>query len=222
MAKRRSKQDVGANQDATPFDYSQAEWSNIEEPIRAIGKSLPNHLRELLVENARDYRAGIRMQPQAKERRDCQRILRLCEHLHQAISVIAEEQVEFFNIYGKRKEAKRDRRWVDNLLRGVLEIKLLAKDRITLKRDPPARVLFQDNVLYIWTLLGGQLRFSRSKRGPQGPLIRFFRAVTSPVMGASAPSLQSIPDIVRRRKKFPTLEAYMQAYHLTPDYGDSQ
>ena len=48
MAKRRSKQDVGAKQEALPFDYSQAEWSNIEEPIRAIGKSLPNDVRELL------------------------------------------------------------------------------------------------------------------------------------------------------------------------------
>jgi len=218
MAKRRSKQDVGAKQAAVPFDYSKAEWSNIEEPIRAIGKSLPNDVRELLVENARDYRAGITMQPQAKERRDWQRILRLCEHLHQVVSVMAEEEVKFFNIYGELKEAKRFRRWVDNSLRGVLQIKLLAKDRIKVERDPPARVLFQDNVLYIWTYLGGQLRFARHpKTGrPQGPLIRFFQAATIPVMGASAPSLESVPNIIRRRKKFSTLEAYMEAYHLMP------
>src|SRR5256885_770653 len=53
MAKRKSKQDVGAKQDAPPlFDYSQAEWSEIKAAAPAIlpdDKPLPNEVREALV-----------------------------------------------------------------------------------------------------------------------------------------------------------------------------
>jgi hypothetical protein len=36
----------------------------------------------------------------------------------------------------------------------------------------------------------------------RGPLVKYFFAVTSPVMGNDTPSLQSFPDIVKRQKSF--------------------
>jgi hypothetical protein len=222
MAKRRSKQDVGAKQDAPLFDYSPAEWSEIEAAARAIlpdGEPLPNAVRERLVEVARRYRADISLRPWPKDRCDWQKIVQLSERLHQAFSVVIEEGIDYYNIVGRPQSAEGVRRWRDGPLKAVLQIKLLAKDRLLsespmLGRDRPPRVWFQDEVLNIWIYLGGKLRFSRhpKTKRPQGPLIRFFRAVTTPVLGASAASLESLPEIIRRRKKIPTLEAWMEAY----------
>jgi hypothetical protein len=71
------------------------------------------------------------------------------------------------------------------------------------------KFMFQFKVLLIWTELGGELRISRhGKYGTvQGPLARFFRAVTVPVMGALAPSPESLPDIIRRQSRFLAFEA---------------
>jgi hypothetical protein len=38
-------------------------------------------------------------------------------------------------------------------------------------------------------------------------LARFFRAVTVPVMGALAPSPESLPDIIERQRRFLAFEA---------------
>jgi len=71
------------------------------------------------------------------------------------------------------------------------------------------KFMFQFKVLLIWTELGGELGISRhGKYGTiQGPLARFFRAVTVPVMGALAPSPESLPDIIRRQSRFLAFEA---------------
>jgi hypothetical protein len=207
MAKRRGKQDVGAKQEALPFDYSPAEWSNIEEPIRAIGQSLPNEVREALVKSARRYRARahVRMQPWPKERRDWQRIVQLSERLHQLVSVRVQGVVDYWNISGAPENAERLRRTLKDPLKGILQIKLVAKDILdhASKTDHRPAQIFQSYVLTIWTHLGGKLQSARhpATHKPQGPLIRFLRAVTIPVMGASAPSLESLPAIIRRRKR---------------------
>jgi hypothetical protein len=208
MAKRRSKQDKGAKQDAPLFDYSEAEWSEIEAAARAVlpdGEPLPNEMREVLVDRARLYQSRFRLHPLAKEKQNWRKIARLSERLHQALRVASKRTIECVKVAKSPREAKRTRRWLETYLEKLLEIKDLAEDmsippEVTDRR--PARVWYQIFVLNIWIGLGGKLRFSRSKRGPQGPLIKFFRAVTSPVMGASAPSLESIPDIVRRQKNY--------------------
>jgi hypothetical protein len=209
MAKRGSKQDVGAKQEAPLFDYSEAEWSNIEAAARAVlpdGKPVPSEVRHTLVQLARRYRVIITVRPWAEERRHWRRIMHLSESLEQAVLVMVEGAVASLNLNGLPEEAKCLRQQFRDPLRGILQIKNLAK--IGIGNLPkvyfrPARLDFQCDVLKVWALLGGQLRFSRHpKTGrPQGPLIKFFQAVTTPVMGASAPSLESLPDIIRRQKK---------------------
>jgi hypothetical protein len=198
MAKRRSKQDGGAKQDAPLFDYSPAEWSNIEEPIRAIGKSLLNNVRELLVGYADLYRFEMRLQTSAKDRRDWQTIARLSERLHQA--VLAKIQRARKSLRGYRlKSAPYN---LKEPLKGVLQIKKTAA-ALAGNRRLSTRITYQLLVLDLWVELGGKLQSTRHpKTGrPQGPLIRFFQAVTTPVMGASAYSLESLPAIIRRQKR---------------------
>jgi hypothetical protein len=67
----------------------------------------------------------------------------------------------------------------------------------------PHRDLLYDGVLLVWTENGGVLRFSTSRTGvPAGPLVRFFLACITPVMGAETPSVRSIPGIVRRERRY--------------------
>jgi hypothetical protein len=210
MAKRRSTEDAGAKQDATPFDYSEAEWSEIEAAARSVlpdGKSLPNEVRKALVERARTYRVGIRMRPLATQRRDWQKVMHLSERLIEALLVVCERGVQYFEIHGHPEEGEKFGREFEDHFRKILEVKFVAK--VMAAPPPPeadlvpARVGYQFDVLQVWIRLGGKLQFSRhpKTRKPQGPLIRFFRAVTNPVMGASAPSLESLPDIIRREKR---------------------
>jgi hypothetical protein len=58
-------------------------------------------------------------------------------------------------------------------------------------------------VLGTWMKIGGELKYSRNPNSKKlgGPLVRFFGAVTSPVLGADAPALESIKDIIDREKK---------------------
>jgi hypothetical protein len=166
---------------------------------------LPNEVREALVEYARLYQIRIKI-TLAKDNQDWQKIARLSERLHQALRIASERTIERIKLVLGPGEAKSFRRSIEARLENrLLELKNFAEDQIVSFEEVdyrPARVWYQCEVLRIWVRLGGKLRFSRSKRGPQGPLIRFFRAVTGPVMGASAPSLESIPDIVRRQKSF--------------------
>jgi hypothetical protein len=204
MAKRRSRQDVGAKQDAPLFDYSEAEWSEIEAAARAVlpdDKPLPNEVREALVEYACLYQIRIKL-TLAKDNRDWQKVARLSERLHQALRVASERSVQRIKVTLGPGKAKSVRRSIEaRLAKRLLELKDFAEHQIIpleAVNYRPVRVWYQSEVLRIWVYLGGKLRFSRSRRGPQGPLIRFFQAVTTPVMGASAPSLESIPDIIRR------------------------
>jgi hypothetical protein len=62
---------------------------------------------------------------------------------------------------------------------------------------------YYQSVLSMWVdHCGGQLKKSRDKttQKPKGPLLRFFVAVTYPVMGIDAPKPETIFDIVEREK----------------------
>jgi hypothetical protein len=74
---------------------------------------------------------------------------------------------------------------------------------VTGRSDP--QIIYFQCILFLWThFLAGKLKFSRDpkSRRIQGPLVRYFVAVTAPVMKDAAPSLQSLPDIVRRQALF--------------------
>jgi hypothetical protein len=68
--------------------------------------------------------------------------------------------------------------------------------------DP--QIIYFQGVLWLWTdFFGGELKFRRSAAGtPTGKLVRYFFAVTRPVMGRKTPSIASVPDIIKRQKAF--------------------
>jgi len=72
------------------------------------------------------------------------------------------------------------------------------------RREPS--VVYYQRILLLWKdTFGGRLAISRNgqqSRKIGGPLVRYFFAVTRPVMGDETPSLQSLPDIVDRQKDF--------------------
>jgi len=66
------------------------------------------------------------------------------------------------------------------------------------------RIFFFRDLFRVWTDLGGKLEFSRHPTGPrkgepQGPLIRFLRAATSPIMGEV--KLETLAKAVKREKQ---------------------
>jgi hypothetical protein len=203
---RQLRRSLGAKQDAPLFEYSQAEWSNIEAAIRAIRPDdwgpLPNMVREHLVNYARIYQIEVR-KSFVKDNQDWQKIAWLSERLYEALRAISGQVVEYLKIRLYPEKAKHFRQWPEVLL----EINDLAENMISPilgKADRhPARMRYQSLVLDFWVFLGGKLQSTRHpKTGrPGGPLIRFFQAVTTPVMGASAYSLESLPEIIRRRKR---------------------
>jgi hypothetical protein len=66
------------------------------------------------------------------------------------------------------------------------------------------RTMYFQQVLSLWTELGGEMKFSRNAISGEvgGPLVRFFQVVTAPVMRSDSPSLESIPDIIRRQRSY--------------------
>jgi hypothetical protein len=92
------------------------------------------------------------------------------------------------------------------------EILKQERDHIDILCDYRPRVRWQDAIrigyyrflLSIWTdLVRGPLKFSRHHdcHKPQGALIDFLHAVTGPVMGAEAPSLESLADAIKRERR---------------------
>jgi hypothetical protein len=66
------------------------------------------------------------------------------------------------------------------------------------------RLLYYRDLLRIWTkYIGGDLATARDPidGAPGGPLIQFLRAVTRPVMGEQAPSLEALRKAIRREKR---------------------
>ena len=123
---------MGAKQEALPFDYSQAEWSNIEAAARAIlpdDKPLPNEVRQELVDRARRFQTGSRV-TLAKDNQDWQKVARLSESLHQVLRVASERAVECVRVTHDPREAKRILRWLEAYLEKLLEIKDFAEDMI--------------------------------------------------------------------------------------------
>ena len=65
------------------------------------------------------------------------------------------------------------------------------------------RTMYLFKVLNVWIKCGGRLRFSRhpQSKAITGPLARYFCAVTRPVMGSNAPSLESLREIIGRHEQ---------------------
>jgi hypothetical protein len=225
-AKRSVRRRAPARAAATPeessslFNYSEEEWLAIETAIQAVRKgTLPKKIRKWLVGEARWYLAD-RIHP--NERREWEKAAFHVEKARQLISGIAERLLELFNKAGyaeKIGQAVVNRVFGEDL-GDLTRIRDEAKETAELNKKGPINGAHFDNmkfmyvfkVLLIWTSLGGELKVSRHPRhgNIQGPLARFFRAVTVPVMGPSAPSPESLPEILRRQRKFLAFEATPQ------------
>jgi hypothetical protein len=125
--------------------------------------------------------------------------------MRQDISVLAEQHVQFLKNAGHNKKSQSNtRRWyTDNFIDPLCGVSNKAQKSAELyPPDNNPRLRYEFQVLSVWTKLGGDLRISRHPKSGKVQLARFFRAVTVPVMGISAPSPESLPDIVRRQKRF--------------------
>lgn len=78
--------------------------------------------------------------------------------------------------------------------------------------DP--QVVYFQRVLWLWTdVFGGKLQSSHNASGEvSGPLVRYFFAVTRPVMGDETPSVESLPNIIERQRAF---DDYVRAHWTT-------
>jgi hypothetical protein len=175
----------------TFFDYSNQEWSEIEKAARsARNRPPPKRLRKELVDFACDY-LGARL-TRSQRRQAWQKVVPQVDRLQQTISVIACGPLQ--------------QHWLSVLS----DIRCGAEIAVTLSEGDPfyfknnPKMEYEFYVLSTWRSLGGKLKISRNSGTGKidGPLARFFRAVTVPVMGTLAPSLESLPDIVQRQKRF--------------------
>jgi len=208
------------------FDYSAAEWAEIKASIEAMTK-LPlqesdlDRVRRALLRVARRYLSEIAepLTPTQRKRlaaRSWRRVAHASEKLHVLLSACAEQRL------GELAEGQYLHSWerkkFDRLVNALVDLRVEANNwavhyderteedlpGILLARDMNnPRVVFQFEILNTWAKCGGKLRISRHpiNGAIRGPLARYFAAVTRPVMGSRAPSLQSLPSIVARQKE---------------------
>jgi hypothetical protein len=174
------------------FDYSEEEWSEIDKAARsARNRPLSKRIRKDLINFACDYFA-TRTSTRSRRRRAWEKAVRQVDRLQQTILV---------GQGGMRMD------WLSTLsdIRCTAEIAAIAlseEDPVYFENN--SKMEYEFSVLSSWESLGGKLKISRNSGTGKidGPLARFFRAVTVPVMRTLAPSPESLPDIVQRQKKF--------------------
>jgi len=212
---RRPIWSANAKEPVALFDYSEEEWSEIEAALQVLRKEiLPKTTRKELAGLARWYLAERAYPGRSEMQRAWRKVALLADRLQQVIVGMAEAHVELLrkagyatrsqeSVYREnyREDVSALSRIIDN---AQLSIKLYTRSSTDDAHYDNPKLMYEFKVLSTWTELGGELRVSRHpKKGKiQGPLARFFRAVTVPVMGTSAPSPESLPDIVRRQKRF--------------------
>jgi hypothetical protein len=192
------------------FNYSEDEWSKIAAATQSIRTgALPDEIRAELIGWARVYLARMAHSAPIEHRRWVNIARQACR-LEQALSDAVELNIQFLRKCGS--EEKDLTSWdMRRELETLSEIALLANAMAdTTQREPSdlrhfnsPRLMYEWEILEIWVQLGGRLGISRHPRTGkvQGPLARFFRAVTVPVMGASAPALETLRDAIARHEK---------------------
>jgi hypothetical protein len=185
---------MGAYQD---FDYTDEQWAAIEREI-ALVRSAPLNRSEksslfILYGNMylHSVRSGQSLEARLQERTELWTVVRnLAEELLPALNRAMAMHV-YNEKYIVRMTTLLDKLRNDAALFGKPWIQKSPKEE------------YYEDVLSIWVdHCGGQLKKSRDKttKKPKGPLLRFFMAVTYPVMGIDAPKPETIFDIVDREK----------------------
>jgi hypothetical protein len=97
----------------------------------------------------------------------------------------------------RQRSIARERERRERLLSSLeLEAQFFASLRGTAKQE------FYDTVLNCWHQAGGQFKRSRAPSGkPSGPTVLFVEAVTTPVMGKSAPGREAICKMIVDHRK---------------------
>ena len=193
------------------IDYSESQWAEIDasvqyaHSIQAVAKArLLKNDREFYRRVARDYLSAPSQAARTALQSDWQKVAALSKKLHQKVLNCIEQTVPY-NGDGDDNQLRELRIAVARS--SLFHIGLLEKIAKIMTRDSNGngnpRLIYQSKILEGWVVrLGGNLGISRHSRTQkvQGPLWRYFFAVAHPVMGASTPSPESLPDIVARQK----------------------
>jgi hypothetical protein len=176
------------------FDYSHKQWAAIETEV-ALVRSAPLTLseRRLLILTGDMYllRSTQSFEASCQERMESWTVVRnLAEELLTALNRAMATKVT--NVYNEKY-----------MVRMTTLLSELRDDAESFGRPWISKGDYYKSVLSMWVdHCGGQLKKSRDKttQKPKGPLLRFFVAVTYPVMGIDAPKPETIFDIVDREK----------------------
>ncbi len=183
------------------FDYSEAEWAEIEISVQAVRRtSLTTKEREALRAAARHYLSPRRAFRRAL-RAEWKKIGISFEKLRPKLSTCIEQTACVDDSNPKVTELRlMFASMALQHLDGLIRIASVLSDNPGRGDNP--RLTYQSKVLEQWVRLGGKLKLSRHSRTQkvQGPLARYFFSVVRPVMGASAPSPESLRDIIERYK----------------------
>ena len=176
------------------FDYSGEQWAAIEKEIALVRSApLTGFERQLFIGAGTSYLSSVR-NSQSFEARDQE------VELWTLVRNLTEKLLTALN------RTKATYTYDEKFM--VQVIPLLSKLRRHAEFFFPTILLspkeeYYRSVLTLWVdHCGGQLKKTRDKvtQKPKGPLLRFFVAVTYPVMGIDAPKPETIFGIVDREK----------------------
>jgi hypothetical protein len=177
------------------FDYTESQWSKIEEAVGPLERgTLLEEVRERLRNAAREYLSGGLLQRGDRARKNrWEKITRLSKKLNSELPSCVEET------FGR--DMPRPFCDLISCIGRLPRYSELAAIECSSRSKILPQWIFELKILQIWMDLGGKLKISRHPKSQkvQGPLAKYFLAVTEPVMGNATPSLESLPDIVERQ-----------------------
>jgi hypothetical protein len=178
-----------------PPNYSDDNWAEIDSSIRSVrpGQPLTDHERRVIWYPGHIYLFLSNGREWLKQ--DVARFVENWSNIHRLAGELATELAEADD---RARNAKRPS------FGGLIKTLVKLQDRAARFAERRERYRFPEkyyhDVFSLWLKFGGKLRYSRNSGKLSGPLIRFFQAVTGPVLGTDAPALESIKDIIEREK----------------------
>jgi hypothetical protein len=204
----KSKQSHEKRRNAPPFtvrqttiavlrwDYPPQERERIVEAIRylkVLGNAIEPALQQLRI-YGRNYLLTL-VSGRSERQKHWVKAHRLAEDLNAELRWLAE------NEHGLLPDSTL-RKALDPRSLGLFSIRLITRSRVVQYEnmiddgfpDATPKAYFRFKVLDQWVKLGGTVRFSRHPHTQKigGPLVRFYSAVTEPVIGGSAETLTHV------------------------------
>ena len=189
------------------IDFTSEEWKRIKENLTVLKPSSLEleHAEIYLRDAVRHYIKWPAWQSELeteyrRQIREWTKVMKLTEQLSSVLTPLNDEQIRHVSpplpYNGILEELASLQHKAQYLVQHFNNNKL--------KKPYPngnPKFIFQFDVLDLWLLLGGQLRFSRNMGTGKitGPLARYFNAVAHPIVGGQ---LASLPDILKRYKRW--------------------